>query len=151
VMGVAREIGRLIRLSYNGHITVSELTGHVFALDKLRACLESAIAIEANAIANAPKPAPPAVRINILTVPSGTYVNEATMQRINENVDSFPRRSLIEPMEPTSEPTASSLEPPAEVETGPSDAQSADDGLDALSVTELMQRAEQLACRLRAN
>jgi hypothetical protein len=39
-----------------------------------------------------------------LTVPSGVFLDEATMQRINENADSFPRRPLIEHVEPTSEP-----------------------------------------------
>src|SRR6478736_7960068 len=58
VMGVAREMGRLIRLSYNGHLAVGELTGYIYALDKTRSCLEAAIAIEANAVANAPPPIP---------------------------------------------------------------------------------------------
>jgi hypothetical protein len=48
----------LIRLSYNGHLAPEELTRYIFALDKLRACLESAVNIEANAAANAPKPPP---------------------------------------------------------------------------------------------
>ena len=33
VMGVAREMGRLIRLSYNGHLLADELTRYIFALD----------------------------------------------------------------------------------------------------------------------
>jgi hypothetical protein len=106
-MGVAREMGRLIRLSYNGHISVSELTGYVYALDKTRACLEAAIAIETQAAANAPKPPPGAMTVNILTVPSGVFIDEAMMQRLNENADTFPRRPLIEHgLEPMSEPIA---------------------------------------------
>jgi hypothetical protein len=77
-MGTAKEMGRLIRLSYNGHLAVSELTGYVFALDKTRACLESALAIEAAQQAAAAtqaqadaKAAPMA--ITILTVPEGHY------------------------------------------------------------------------------
>jgi hypothetical protein len=77
VMGIAREMGRLIRLSYNGHITISELTGHMYALDKLRGCLESAIAIETAAKAAAPPPAPGNVAISILSVPSGYFLSEA--------------------------------------------------------------------------
>jgi hypothetical protein len=41
-----------------------------------------------------------------LSVPSGVFLDEATMQRINENADSFPRRPLIEHVETTSEPIA---------------------------------------------
>jgi hypothetical protein len=36
VMGCAREMGRLIRLSYNGHLPTEELTRYIYALDKTR-------------------------------------------------------------------------------------------------------------------
>lgn len=70
VMGVAREMGRLIRLSYNGHLPPEELTKYIFALDKLRACLESAVAIDAAAAAQV-KNEPTALTVNIITVPEG--------------------------------------------------------------------------------
>jgi hypothetical protein len=78
VMGVAREMGRLIRLSYNGHLAVSELTGYVYALDKTRACLESAIALEAAAAATAAAQAQADAKatpmtITIMTIPEGYY------------------------------------------------------------------------------
>lgn len=121
VMGVAREMGRLIRLSYNGHLAPEELTKYIFALDKLRACLESAINIDLQAQANAPSPPPPATTINILSVPSGVFVDDAMRERINENADSFDRRPLIDhAAEPTSGPiTLTELrqsEPPASTE-----------------------------------
>lgn len=78
-MRVAKEMGRLIRLSYNGHLPAEELTKYVFALDKLRACLESAISIEANAIANAPPPPPGDVTINVLTIPEGRFLTPEQM------------------------------------------------------------------------
>ena len=34
--------------------------------------------------------------VNILTVPSGTFLNEATMQQLNERADTFTRTPLIE-------------------------------------------------------
>jgi hypothetical protein len=76
-MGVAREMGRLIRLSYNGHISVSELTGYVYALDKTRAALESAlaIAIEADTKANAPAPPPAKIAVSIVSVPAGVFIS----------------------------------------------------------------------------
>jgi hypothetical protein len=49
-------MGRLIRLSYNGHLATEELTRYIYALDKTRACLESVISIEVQAAANAPPP-----------------------------------------------------------------------------------------------
>ena len=70
VMGVAREMGRLIRLSYNGHLPPEELTKYIFALDKLRACLESAVAIDAAAAAQV-KNEPTALTVNIIAVPEG--------------------------------------------------------------------------------
>jgi hypothetical protein len=78
------------------------------------ACLESAINIELQAAANAPSPPPPPTTINILTVPSGTFVNDAMMQRINESADSFDRRALLDyAAEPTQVAIAtSSPEPP---------------------------------------
>ena len=82
VMGVAREMGRLIRLYYNGHISVSELTGYVYALDKTRACLEAAIAIEANAIANASPSIPTKIDVSIITVPSGHFVSNEQLQQM---------------------------------------------------------------------
>ena len=33
-MGVAREMGRLIRLSYNGHLPPEELTKYIFRVGK---------------------------------------------------------------------------------------------------------------------
>ena len=69
-MGVAREMGPLIRLSYNGHLPPEELTKYIFALDKLRACLESAVAIDAAAAAQV-KNEPTALTVNIITVPEG--------------------------------------------------------------------------------
>jgi hypothetical protein len=87
------------------------------SLDKVRACLESAAAIEANAIANTPKAPPPPVKINIYSVPANTRINDATLQRLDENSDAFPRRSLIDYVEPTPEPDARSLELPASAET----------------------------------
>jgi hypothetical protein len=110
VMGVAREMGRLIRLSYNGHLPVDELTRYVFALDKLRTALESAINIEAQAAANAPKPPPGAMIVNILTIPSGVFVDDAKMQRLNEAADSFPRRPLIEHVAEPPEPVAEAVQ-----------------------------------------
>jgi hypothetical protein len=80
VMGVAREMGRLIRLSYNGHLPPEELTKYIFALDKLRGCLESAVAIEANAIANAPPPPPGETHINIMTIPAGHFVTREQLE-----------------------------------------------------------------------
>lgn len=123
VMGIAREMGRLIRLSYNGHLSIQELTGYVYALDKTRACLESAINLEVQAAANAPKPPPPPTTVNILTVPSGTFLNEATMQRLNEQSDHFPRTPLIEYAElgPTSAPVE------APVVSEPCEAQSSEE------------------------
>ena len=82
VMGVAREMGRLIRLSYNGHLPAEELTRYIFALDKLRACLESAVAIEADAIANAPA-VPSTVHISIGTVPSGSYFTKEAAEQLH--------------------------------------------------------------------
>jgi hypothetical protein len=81
VMGVAREMGRLIRLSYNGHISVSELTGYVYALDKTRAALESAIAIEADIKANAPPPPPGDFHINIVSIPSNHFVSSEQLAK----------------------------------------------------------------------
>ena len=108
-MGIAREMGRLIRLSYNGHITISELTGYMYALDKTRACLESALNLEAEAAAKAPPP-PSNMHVSIVAVPSGVFVNDEMMQRLHENVDSFPRRPLIEHvMEPAAETVRSEL------------------------------------------
>jgi hypothetical protein len=118
IMGVAREMGRLIRLSYNGHLPADELTRYIFALDKLRACLESAVAIEAQAAANAPKPPPGAMTVNILTVPSGTFIDEEMMQRLNEKADSFPRRPLIEHVQPP-EPVAEAVQSELASEMGP--------------------------------
>jgi hypothetical protein len=109
VMGVAREMGRLIRLSYNGHLPVDELTRYVFALDKLRAALESAINIDAQAAANAPKLPPAPTTVNILTIPPNTFLNDAKLQQLYEKADTFPRRPLIEHVEPTSEPVAEAV------------------------------------------
>jgi hypothetical protein len=81
-MGVAREMGRLIRLSYNGHLAVGELTGYIFPLDKTRSCLEAAIAIEANAVANAPPPIPAKIDVSIITVLAGHFVSEKQFQQI---------------------------------------------------------------------
>jgi hypothetical protein len=106
-MGIAREMARLIRLSYNGHLPTEELTRYIFALDKTRVCLESAINLEAQAIANAPKPPPAPVTINVLSVPSGTHLDEAAMQKLHEDADNFKRTPLIEYLaaqEPTPEP-----------------------------------------------
>jgi hypothetical protein len=93
VMGVAREMARLLRLSYNGHLPAEELTKYIFALDKLRACLESAIAIEAAAAAKAPAP-PTSMHVSIVSVPSGTFFDEAAMQKLHESADK--RTPLIE-------------------------------------------------------
>jgi hypothetical protein len=119
VMGVAREMGRLIRLSYNGHLPPEELTRYIFALDKLRAALESANAIEIQAAANAPKPPPGAITVNILTVPSGTFVDDAKLQQLHERAHTFPRRPLIEHNEPAP-PIAEDVAPSAPAsEAGP--------------------------------
>ena len=40
-MGVAREMGRLIRLSYNGHLPPEELTKYIFALDNFAPVLRA--------------------------------------------------------------------------------------------------------------
>jgi hypothetical protein len=114
---VVSEQARVYRAMVNSVITLNEGVKLVFVLREIRSSLEALNAETAAAIAYAPKPAPPAVKINILTVPSGTYVDQATMQRMSENADTFPQRQLLEHMEPTSEPAASSLEPPAEAET----------------------------------
>ena len=86
-MGVAREMGRLIRLAYNGHISHTELTGYIYALDKTRVCLESAIAIDAAekaaAVANAPH-VPLAVAV--LAVPHGYCVTTETAMRLREDL-----------------------------------------------------------------
>jgi hypothetical protein len=118
VMGVAREMGRLIRLSYNDRLSVEELTRYVYALDKLRAALESANAIEVQAAANAPKPPPGAMTVNILTVPSNTFINDAMMQQLNEKADSFPRRPLIEHVTEPSEPAAEAVQSKLASEAG---------------------------------
>ena len=119
------------------------------AKSEMRPIKDTIPLVEANAIVNAPKPAPPAVKINILTVPSGTYVNEAMMQRLNEKSDTFPRRSLIEHnAEPP--PAVSAHEPQAEVEP-PLEARSPEEErllaeLDGLTDDQLRDRA--IACGL---
>jgi hypothetical protein len=87
VMSVAREMGRLIRLSYNGHLAPEELSKYVFCLDKLRCCLESAANIEAQAkaaeaeaaqateAAQAAQAARAPVTINVMSVPSGCFLS----------------------------------------------------------------------------
>jgi hypothetical protein len=72
VMGVAREMGRLIRLSYNGHLPPEELTKYIFSLDKLRTCLESAIAVDDAAVERA-KTEPTTLCVNVIAVPEGHY------------------------------------------------------------------------------
>jgi hypothetical protein len=81
VMGIAREMGRLIRLSYNGHLPINELTGYIYALDKTRACLESAIAIEANAAKSAPVKHPN-INVSIVSIPSGHFIGAEGIARI---------------------------------------------------------------------
>jgi hypothetical protein len=92
VMGVAREMGRLIRLSYNGHLAPEELTKYVFALDKLRGCLESAANIEATAkaaeadaaqateAARAAQARRAPVIVNVLSVPQGCFLTHEQMR-----------------------------------------------------------------------
>jgi hypothetical protein len=109
-MGVAREMGRLIRLSYNDHLSVEELTRYVYALDKLRAALESAINIEAQATANAPKPPPAPTTVNILTIPPNTFLDDAKLQQLYAKADSFTRRPLIEHVMAPPEPAAEAVQ-----------------------------------------
>jgi hypothetical protein len=106
VMGVVQEMARLLRLSYNGHLPSTELTRYVYALDRIRAGIESAKNLEIQMAAVAPKPPPPPTTVNILTVPSGTFLDEAAMQKLSEKADTFPRRPLIEHVEPPPQPTA---------------------------------------------
>ena len=77
-------MGRLIRLSYNGHITIGELTGYVYALDKARACLESALTIEAENIKRAPA-IPSRIDVSIITVPSGHFISAEQAQQIQSS------------------------------------------------------------------
>ena len=79
-MGIAREMGRLIRLSYNGHITIGELTGYVYALDKARAA-ESALTIEAENAKRAPAISSK-IDVSIITVPSGHFISAEQADQI---------------------------------------------------------------------
>jgi hypothetical protein len=119
VMGVVNEMARLLRLSYNGHLPSTELTRYIYALDRIRAGVESAKNLEIQAAAVAPKPPPPATVVNILTVPPGTRINDATMKQLNEQADSFPRRSLIEHVAAPSEPVAEAVRSEPASEVGP--------------------------------
>jgi hypothetical protein len=108
---ILSEQGRVYRATINGKLMPEEGARLAYQLRELRGTLEviaatdaaaKVAAAEAAAITARATYAPPA--INIVTVPSGVFVNEAMMQQIHENADSFPRRSLIEHVESTSEP-----------------------------------------------
>jgi hypothetical protein len=102
-------------------------------LDKLRACLESAIAIEAAAAAKAPPP-PTSMHVSIVAVPSGTFLDEASMRKLHENADSFKRTPLIEyvaaqepgspelPLDNTSELSPPAQSPPIDAQDNTRDA-----------------------------
>jgi hypothetical protein len=116
IMGVAREMGRLIRLSYNGHLAPEELTRYVFALDKLRACLESA-AIEANAVQAAQAAAnaePRIVNVRVVSIPSGHYL------RADGSFAPMSAGMLQIEHEPAPEPEKPQLEEPAPAPAEPS-------------------------------
>ena len=97
VMGVAREMGRLIRLSYNGHLPPEELTKYVFALDKLRNCLESAAAIETAAAAATPPNY--STVVNVISVPSNQFINRENAEA-PVTLSSHDEQALIEPPPP---------------------------------------------------
>ena len=107
-MGVAREMGRLIRLSYNGHLPAEELTRYVFALDKLRGCLESAIEIEAAAAERAKAAAEAQdtcglIAINVIEVPAGLYRQADGSYQPLTTIEHMP--ALEEKPSTTEEPT----------------------------------------------
>jgi hypothetical protein len=119
VMGVVNEMARLLRLSYNGHLPSTELTRYIYALDRIRAGVESAKNLEIQAAANAPKPQPAPTSVSIVAIPPNVYLDEAAMQRLNEQVDHFPRRPLIEYNETPSAPATEAVQSEPASEAGP--------------------------------
>ena len=61
----------------------------IFMLKEIRCTREAIDAAEATAIANAPRPPPLSPVVNILTVPSGTFIDDAMRQRIERDRRSF--------------------------------------------------------------
>jgi hypothetical protein len=101
---VLSEQARVYRAVVNGILTPGEGAQMIFMLKEIRCTKEAIDAAEATALANAPKPPPPPTTINVLTVPSGVFINEETMQRLNERADHFTRTPLIDHVvEPASE------------------------------------------------
>jgi hypothetical protein len=141
-MNVAREMGRLIRLSYNGHLPPEELTKYVFALDKLRACLESAEAQAAAAAAKVP-PVPSKVSISIISVPSGCHFNNAQMEQLSRG-DTSPLQIEHEngvSVEDYARNVARQAEEPPPIEVrSPAEAKLLAE-LDSLTDQQLMERA----------
>jgi len=76
-------------------------------------------AIEVAAAANAPKPQPAPMSISIVAIPPGVYLDEATMQRLNEAADRFPRQPLLEYNEMPPEPAAEAAQSEPAAEAGP--------------------------------
>ena len=103
--GTLSEQARVYRAVVNGILTPGEGAQMIFMLKEIRCTKEAIDAAEATALANAPKPPPAPVTVNVLSVPSGTFLDEATMQRLNERADNFTRRPLID--------HAATPEPPA--------------------------------------
>jgi hypothetical protein len=113
-MAIASEQGRIYRATINGMISTADGARLTYQLREMRCTRESINAEAIQAAVNAPKPPPPPpTTVNILTIPSGTFVDEATMQRLNETADSFPRTPLIEYVELGPEPGVAREEPAA--------------------------------------
>jgi hypothetical protein len=74
----------------NSVITLNEGVKLVFVLREIRSSLEALAAQDAAIAANTPKAPPPPVKINIYSVPTNTRIDAATLQRLDENSDSFP-------------------------------------------------------------